>query len=43
MKYFTVPDDAKEFYQDIFKQNISELNNDVEDENGILIYNEDSH
>jgi len=43
MKYFTVPDEAKEFYNDIFKPNIDEINNDFEDENGVFIYSEDTH
>lgn len=43
MKYFTIPEDAKEFYSDIFKPNIEETNNDFEGENGVLIYSEDSH
>jgi len=42
MKYFKIPEDAKEFYSDIFKPNIEE-SNDFEDENGVLIYSEDSH
>lgn len=43
MKYFTIPEDAQEFYHDIFIQNIVELNDDLEDENGVFIYNEDTH
>jgi len=35
MKYFTIPEDTKECYCYIFKPNIEELNNDLEDENGV--------
>lgn len=44
MRFFTVPDNASEFYKDIFKSNDRLLNAEdvLEDESGIPLYNNDT-
>lgn len=42
MKFFSVPDDAQQFYSDIFKP-ISNNAEDNVDKDGAVIYNEDDY
>lgn len=42
MTFFPVPDDAQQFYKDIFMTNFYDAEEDI-DKDGAVIYNEDEH